>query len=111
MLCKCGKDVKYPKIGLCSSCYVRKWYLKRHKLDKLKRHPDNASTAIEKARRAVYLTQVKAAEEVGVTGRYFGFVETGHRSASERLRERIAALFGVTMDELFDEDGQVRRLY
>jgi len=62
-------------------------------------------TRIREARKARNLTQEKAAERVFITGQFWSLLESGKERASVDTYKRIAALFDLTLDDLFYEDA------
>ena len=61
---------------------------------------------IREARKVLNLTQEKAAEHVFITGQYWSLIESGKERASVDTYKRIAALFEMTLDDLFYVDAK-----
>ena len=56
---------------------------------------------IRNARSEFYLTQEKAAECAGITSQFWSLVETGKLRASVNTYLQIAAVLGVTLNDIF----------
>jgi len=54
------------------------------------------------------MTQQDLAERVGVTRQTINAIELGKYSPSLEVAFRIAAVFGVPLDDVFQFDGEVR---
>ena len=67
-------------------------------------------TRIREARKAHNLTQEKAAERVFITGQFWSLIESGKKRASVDTYKRMAALFDLTLDDLFYEDAKFIRM-
>ena len=66
---------------------------------------------IRNARRAQRLTQEKAAEHSYITGQFWSRIESGHERASVNTYRRIAAVLGLTLDDIFYDDATNIRLH
>jgi putative transcriptional regulator len=53
-------------------------------------------------------TQADLAARVGVSRQTVNVIEKGHYSPSLDLAFRIAQLFGLTVEEIFQPDGQLK---
>jgi len=65
---------------------------------------------IREARKALNLTQEKAAYGAFITGQFWSLVESGHKRASVNTYRRIAAVLGLTLDDIFYDDVISMRL-
>ena len=65
---------------------------------------------IRKARKDLNLTQEKAAEHSFITGQFWSLIETGRKRASVNTYRQIAAIFGLTLDDLFYDDAVTIRI-
>lgn len=65
---------------------------------------------IRKARKEVNLTQEKAAEHSFISGQFWSLLETGRERASVNTYWQIAAVLGVTLDDLFYDDAVTMRV-
>lgn len=59
---------------------------------------------IRAARRALNLTQEKAAERTELTGQYWSLLETGRERGSVAAYLQIATALDLTLDDLFYDD-------
>ena len=65
---------------------------------------------IRNARKKQGLTQEKAAERTFITGQFWSLVESGRERASVTTYRQIAAVLGLTLDDLFYDDATGIRL-
>lgn len=65
---------------------------------------------IRNARKKQGLTQTKAAERAFITGQYWSLIESGRERASVNTYRQIAAVLGLTLDDLFYDDATGIRL-
>lgn len=62
---------------------------------------------IRNARKALNLSQEKAAERASITGQYWSCLELGHDRASVDAYLRIATVLGLTLNDLFYDDAMI----
>ena len=67
-------------------------------------------TRIRNARKKQGFTQKKAAEHAFITGQFWSLVESGRERASVNTYRQIAAVLGLTLDDLFYDDATGIRL-
>ena len=65
---------------------------------------------IRTARKAHKLTQVEAAEICFITGQYWSAIESGRKRASVNTYRQIAAILGLTLDDIFYDDANTMRV-
>ena len=65
---------------------------------------------IREARKVANLTQEKAAERSFISGQFWGLIESGRKRASVDTYQRVAAVFGLTLDDIFYDDATNMRL-
>ncbi|MCI9554531.1 MAG: helix-turn-helix transcriptional regulator [Oscillibacter sp.] len=70
----------------------------------------NLGESLLNARKSKGLTQEAAAEKLGVSRQTVSKWETGETLPDIRQSKRLAALYGVTLDELIDFDAGVREI-
>ena len=70
----------------------------------------NLGESLLNARKSKGLTQEAAAEKLGVSRQTVSKWETGETLPDIRQSKRLAALCGVTLDELIDFDAGVREI-
>lgn len=68
-------------------------------------------TRIRNARKALNLTQENAAERAFITGQFWSLLESGRVRASINTYRQIAAVLGVTLDDIFYDDATSIRLH
>ena len=68
-------------------------------------------TRIREARKAVNLTQEKAAERSFISGQFWSLLESGRERGSVITYLRIAAVLGKTLDDIFYDDAANTRSY
>jgi Predicted transcriptional regulators len=66
---------------------------------------------IRNARKALNLTQEKAAELSFITGQFWSLLESGRERASINTYLQIATVLGLTLDDLFYDDAVALRLH
>ena len=66
---------------------------------------------IRSARKELGLTQEKAAELAFITGQFWSLVESGRERASINTYRQIAAVLGLTLDDLFYDDAMALRIH
>lgn len=66
--------------------------------------------SLSSARKSKGLTQEAAAEKLGVSRQTVSKWETGETLPDIRQSKRLAALYGVSLDELIDFDADVREI-
>jgi len=66
---------------------------------------------IRSARRELGLTQEKAAELSFITGQFWSLLESGRERASINTYLQIAAILGLTLDDLFYDDAMALRVH
>lgn len=65
---------------------------------------------MKKARKECGLTQAQAAEQAFITGQFWCLLELGKERASVNTYRQIAAVLGLTLDDLFYDGALTRRL-
>lgn len=65
---------------------------------------------IRNARKNLSLTQEEAAERAFITGQFWSRLELGHERASMNTYRQIAAVIGLTLDDIFYDDATGIRL-
>lgn len=70
----------------------------------------NLGESLSSARKSKGLTQEAAAEKLGVSRQTVSKWETGETLPDIRQSKRLAALYGVSLDELIDFDADVREI-
>ena len=65
---------------------------------------------IRNARKKNSLTQIKAAEQAFISSQYWSLIELGRERASVNTYRRIAAVLGLTLDDIFYDDVISMRL-
>ena len=65
---------------------------------------------IRNGRKNLNLTQERAAERTFITGQFWSLVESGRERASVNTYRQIAAVLGLTLDDLFYDDATNIRL-
>ena len=75
-------------------------------------NPDvkSAGERIKSARLELGLTQEQAAERTELTGQYWSGIERGQERGSVNTYLQIAKALGVTLDDLFYDDAEARRI-
>lgn len=66
---------------------------------------------IRNARKEIGLTQERAAELSFITGQFWSLVESGRERASVTTYLQIAAVLGLTLDDLFYDDAVALRVH
>lgn len=66
---------------------------------------------IRNARKALSLTQQRAAERAFITSQFWSLVETGHNRASVNTYRQIASVLGLTLDDIFYDKATTLRLH
>ena len=65
---------------------------------------------IRNARKNIHLTQERAAERTFISAQFWSRVELGHERASVNTYRQIAAVLGLTLDDIFYDDATGTRL-
>jgi len=65
---------------------------------------------IRNARKKLNLTQERAAERTFITGQFWSLLESGRERASVNTYRQIAAVLGLTLDDIFYDDATSIRL-
>lgn len=66
---------------------------------------------VRTARKERGFTQEKAAELAFITGQFWSLVESGRERASINTYRQIAAVLGLTLDDLFYDDAMARQAH
>ena len=66
---------------------------------------------IRSARKELGLTQEKAAELAFITGQFWSLIESGRERASINTYRQIAAVLGLTLDDLFYDEMMAQRAH
>jgi len=66
---------------------------------------------IRNVRKSLKLTQAKAAELSFITDQFWSRIELGHERASVNTYRQIAAVLGLTLDDIFYDDATRVRLH
>ena len=71
---------------------------------------EKVGARILNARKKLNLTQEKAAERAFISGQFWCLIELGRERASVSTYRQIAAVLGLTLDDLFYDDATGIRL-
>ena len=66
---------------------------------------------IRNARKKCGLTQAKAAEQAFISSQYWSLLESGRERASVNTYRQIAAVVGLSLDDIFYDDATAMRLH
>lgn len=66
---------------------------------------------IRNARKALSLTQERAAERANISSQFWSLIESGRERGSVITYRRIAAVIGLTLDDIFYDDATNLRLH
>ena len=72
---------------------------------------ESVGKRIRAARNELGLTQGKAANRTDVTAQYWSLLETGRERGSVSTYMQIADALNLTLDDLFYEDAEIRRVH
>ena len=64
--------------------------------------PKRIAANIRAERSRANLTQEEVAEKIGVTYMYIYMIERGIRNPGDKIKRKLAKVYGISMDELYD---------